>query len=42
MQIFFASRSQARAFAKGKTQGKAVDNGTNAPKRWGFKIEKKA
>lgn len=38
MQIFFKSRTLARAF--GSKNGKVVDNGANAPtgRRWGFKI----
>ena len=42
MQIFFASRSKVRAFAQGKTNGKVIDHGTQAAKRWAYKIEKKA
>lgn len=38
MQIFFKSRTLARAF--GSKNGKVVDNGANAPagRRWAFKI----
>lgn len=36
MQINFKSRTAARAF------GKAVDNGTNAARRWGVNVNAKA
>lgn len=38
MQIFFKSRTLARAF--GSKNGKVVDNGANSPtgRRWGFKL----
>lgn len=38
MTIFFASRTQARAF--GSKNGKMVDKGKEAPvgRRWGFQI----
>lgn len=40
MQLFFKSRTLARAF--GSKNGKVVDHGANAPtgRRWAFKIEK--
>ena len=40
MQIFFKSRTLARAF--GSKNGKVVDNGANAAtgRRWGFKLNK--
>lgn len=34
--LFFKSREAARNFAKGKKQ--VVDNGVDAPKRWGVKV----
>lgn len=39
MQIFFSSRTAQRAFKS--TNGKKVDNGTNAAKRWGFELTRK-
>ena len=38
MQLFFKSRTLARAF--GSKNGKVVDHGANAPvgRRWAFKI----
>lgn len=40
MQLFFKSRTLARAF--GSKNGKVVDNGANAPtgRRWAFQIKK--
>lgn len=42
MQLFFKSRTLARAF--GSKNGKVVDNGANSPagRRWAFKINKGA
>lgn len=42
MQIFFASRTLARAFPS--KNGKVVDHGASAPagRRWAFKINKGA
>lgn len=39
MQIFFSSRTAQRAFKS--TNGKKVDNGTNAAKRWAFELTRK-
>lgn len=39
MQIFFSSRTDQRAFKS--TNGKKVDNGTSAARRWGFELARK-
>lgn len=41
MQIYFNTRSSLRQFAAKASNGKAVDNGSNAAKRWGFQINSK-
>lgn len=39
MQIFFSSRTAQRAFKS--ANGKKVDNGTSAAKRWAFELNRK-
>ena len=40
MQIYFTSRASLRQFASKTSNGKAMDNGKEAAKRWAFKLNK--